>query len=314
MENYDYATACKPSEHMLHGVETKVQQRAVNMLYVRTGATSKDEILTDLGDFQLATEGIPVTIPGHATNTSVVTATVPIGELWVAYKVKLSRANLYATINNAPTDFHMGVSVGAATAYGSGVSGAGTFVVMNQVQKALYNTVGNANQFPPKRTNTLGTQVWGSTTLNVGYIIFPPGSAGNYTVIVAARINGTVAAESINLSAGVTADITDAQASGFSIPSGLIGSFTAAAIVDSPAMAAATAATGAIPNSNGTGVNNIALANATVGITCGLTTVTFNATPQQIPIVKWTMTQPQIAANNMLFTVQIIPTLLNSQT
>jgi hypothetical protein len=78
MENYDYAISNKPSLTARHGVETAPQQQALRMQYIRTGATSRDKIFTDLGLFQIATEGIP-----FAGN---------VGELWVTYKVRLSRS------------------------------------------------------------------------------------------------------------------------------------------------------------------------------------------------------------------------------
>lgn len=80
MENYDYASSSKPSLTARHGVETALNQSALRMSYIRTGNTSRDKIFTDIGQFQLATEGLP--------ETGVV------GELWVTYKVKLSRSQI----------------------------------------------------------------------------------------------------------------------------------------------------------------------------------------------------------------------------
>ena len=77
MENYDYASACKPSEHMVHGVETKNSQLITNNYYVRVGPSSKDKVFTDVGIFSIATEGLPI-IPASGANVYV-----PIGELWV---------------------------------------------------------------------------------------------------------------------------------------------------------------------------------------------------------------------------------------
>lgn len=95
MENYDHASACKPSIGMHHGVETAPSQRSLKQMYVRTDHSQpgpappgqKDKELTDLGLFQIATEGIYASGPG----------TQVIGELWVTYVCKLSRANLNAT-------------------------------------------------------------------------------------------------------------------------------------------------------------------------------------------------------------------------
>jgi len=125
MENYDYATACKPSEHMLHGVECKVKQRGVNMLYTRTGPTTKDKVFTDLGLFQIAVEGVPFTLTtalcpnGSTLPIGATSLPVNIGELWVSYKVKLSRANLFGSYvaSDVPTDSFYGYSNGS-TIYG----------------------------------------------------------------------------------------------------------------------------------------------------------------------------------------------------
>jgi len=92
MENYDYAHACKPSQRQLHGVETKPSQTATEMLYTRNGPVTKDRVFTDYGNFQIATEGVPISCPASST-TSVV-----LGELWVSYKVKLSRAQLFNSL------------------------------------------------------------------------------------------------------------------------------------------------------------------------------------------------------------------------
>ena len=88
MENYDYAVSSKPSVGMLHGVETARRSTATNMLYVRTGEQVRDKIFSDYGLFQIATEGIPF------DPSSAATATVTVGELWVSYKIRLSRATM----------------------------------------------------------------------------------------------------------------------------------------------------------------------------------------------------------------------------
>lgn len=88
MENYDYANAAKPSQTIFHGVETDNRQQPINMQYVRTGVSSKSKIFTDIGTFYVATEGIPFAAGG----------TQVLGELWVSYRIKLSRANLYGSL------------------------------------------------------------------------------------------------------------------------------------------------------------------------------------------------------------------------
>lgn len=107
MSNYDYANSSKPSCGMYHGVETAQRQQAVNMMYVRTGTSTRDLIFTDVGKFQLATEGVP--LPAGATS-------VIIGELWVTYRVKLSRAEIYSALlgNNITQDVQNGTSSNTA--------------------------------------------------------------------------------------------------------------------------------------------------------------------------------------------------------
>jgi Viral coat protein (S domain). len=90
MENYDYANSTKPSGGAVHGVETAPDQRATKLLYVRSGDVTKSKIFTDLGKFMVATEGIP--FGGSGPQTSM------IGELWVTYKVRLSRSQLFSNI------------------------------------------------------------------------------------------------------------------------------------------------------------------------------------------------------------------------
>lgn len=91
MENYDYACSTKPSSGCIHGVECDPDKRATQQMYTRTGESTKDKVFTDLGVFQIASEGIP----------SSVAQTVLIGELWVTYTVKLSRAKLYQSIGES---------------------------------------------------------------------------------------------------------------------------------------------------------------------------------------------------------------------
>jgi hypothetical protein len=91
MENYDYACSTLPSSGCVHGIECKPSQRSVNQMYTRTGSGGKDLVFTDIGNFQIATEGIPF---GAANQEAL------IGELWVTYTVKLSRAKMEQSTGN----------------------------------------------------------------------------------------------------------------------------------------------------------------------------------------------------------------------
>lgn len=100
MQNYDYASSAKPSVAQLHGVETANKQQFGNLQYVRdVGNTTKSLIFTDIGFETIATEGIqPPT--GAVAGTSF-----PVGELWVTYRVKLSRAKLITATPANPMIF-----------------------------------------------------------------------------------------------------------------------------------------------------------------------------------------------------------------
>ncbi len=83
MENYEFATSCKPSESMLHPVECAQGEAPLECLYIRTGSVpnGQDERFFDFGDFQIATVGM------QAAST--------IGELWVTYDIELYKPRLY---------------------------------------------------------------------------------------------------------------------------------------------------------------------------------------------------------------------------
>ena len=158
MENYDYANACKPSEHMMHGIETSDRQRATQMLYIRTGSTTRDKIFTDVGIFQLATEGLPCT-SGTTAN---------IGELWVSYRVKLSRAQLFGSQlgSNILFDSHLAVSSTTNLTANTATYLASTAYPTEYIAKA-------ASTFFPYYKNTLGCVVTQNTANQSVKIVFP---------------------------------------------------------------------------------------------------------------------------------------------
>lgn len=157
MENYDYANAAKPSVSIFHGVETDNSQQVINQQYVRTGISSKSKIFTDIGTFYVATEGVPFAAAG----------TQVLGELWVTYRIKLSRANLYGALlgQNISQDVIGGTTSAAQLSTGT------TFV---------------------KSTNQIGLTVVpiGATSFSV---VFPTNiSLGSYMILVEFRSGATV--------------------------------------------------------------------------------------------------------------------------
>lgn len=84
MSNYKFCTTNSPAENGLHPVECKPSDLVLPRLYVEKNNVLRapgDERFEKLGNFQLATVGMP-------SDDNV------IGELWVSYKVKLSMPRL----------------------------------------------------------------------------------------------------------------------------------------------------------------------------------------------------------------------------
>lgn len=98
METSEYATAHKPSVVQHQGIETANSQSAINMMYVRTGETSRSKLFTDTATLVVATEGVP-------RQTTTANETLIVGELWVSYKIRLSRALLFESLLNNSTKF-----------------------------------------------------------------------------------------------------------------------------------------------------------------------------------------------------------------
>lgn len=190
MENYDYANSAKPSQHMLHGVETAKRQGATNMLYIRTGATERDKIFTDIGNFQISTEGIPLSGIAGSVSQAIV------GELWVTYRVKLSRAQLTGSYlgNNIPFDMHQGEFNNALTqGYFNGI----TF--KNANTNGPYFSAPIAGQLTAKKTNTIQSSWVQDNTILTPlpenadpskkfWLIFPPEIIqGTYQITISAE-------------------------------------------------------------------------------------------------------------------------------
>lgn len=83
MENYEHANSCKVTDNMLHGIECDPSKNSGSAKeYVRTGPVplGQDPKTFDLAVVQLATNGA--------------TAGLNLGELWVHYTIRLSKAKV----------------------------------------------------------------------------------------------------------------------------------------------------------------------------------------------------------------------------
>jgi len=102
MENSAYAISAKASSNILHGIECSRDERPTKLLYTESNNTNQRSNLSDLGKFQLATQGMSA-------------SGVTLGELYVTYDIEFYKKQIrpqasdYATfttgyIAKAPTD------------------------------------------------------------------------------------------------------------------------------------------------------------------------------------------------------------------
>jgi hypothetical protein len=206
MQNYDYSASCKPAVAMVHGVETANHQQSMNLLYVRTGTVAKDKMFTDLGYLTVATEGIPFSAAG----------TQILGELWVTYRIKLSRANLYNSLLGLSINFDSFLYTSSATqmlatpiAHADGVvtrpqnSGLWTFTSVSPISGASSSTT-----------------IWGYPSSNL--------IAGCFKIdIYVHETTPLTAITNTGLSAATTAGFTGLQILGVSYSSGQASSYGA---------------------------------------------------------------------------------------
>lgn len=81
MENYEFATSCKPAESCLHPVECNPAESTLTCLYTRQPSSVISDLrFNDLGQFYIATVGMQ--------------ASSVIGELWCTYEVELLKPRI----------------------------------------------------------------------------------------------------------------------------------------------------------------------------------------------------------------------------
>jgi hypothetical protein len=107
MEQADFSNSGSACNNLIHGIECAVGERSSKVLYVRNtpfSAATKDPRFTDLGNFQIATQGMSVT-------------GVNLGELWVSYDI-----TLYKKALNPSTAFNSASNATITTAalFGTG--------------------------------------------------------------------------------------------------------------------------------------------------------------------------------------------------
>lgn len=191
MQNYDYANSTKPSCAIVHGVETDPKQGLAENLMVRTGAPdpSAPRVLYDLGKFYIATEGIPY---------SGASQTIVLGELWVSYRVKLSRAKLWDSLGEAiaydkftgtssATQLVTGFTRDATSTIGGTMQililqSAGIYIFPASINQGKYMLVFRSTSTAANTGNFTAPTVpsaYQATTTISGFIVAPDNGAGS---------------------------------------------------------------------------------------------------------------------------------------
>lgn len=128
MENSDFSTSCKPSEHAQMAIECAPRYNPLGVLYVSpnisaatSGQPNSDIRFQNLALFQIASVGVPAS-----------TAT-DLGEIWVHYKIKLMKPQLGGSLTSLISGHYINpLANGAAT----GGAPFGVVTATNQPQVA----------------------------------------------------------------------------------------------------------------------------------------------------------------------------------
>lgn len=158
MLNYDYANSCKPSNTLVHGVETAINARAPRMLYVAEPHEAKDKVFTDIGKLYIATEGVPIQQSSATGNTSVV-----LGELHVTYSVRLSRAKLYGALLGYDIEADRVLRFGDVASTGTPLGSIGTSLTLDDVKagKVSWTETSLAKYHPDASYWKYNSNTWG---------------------------------------------------------------------------------------------------------------------------------------------------------
>lgn len=81
MDSYEFSCSDVPFHDIVHPIECKRSDKTLALQYIRTGAVNDDISFYDLGNFQIATQGM---------QNGVTT----VGELWVSYHIRLVKPRM----------------------------------------------------------------------------------------------------------------------------------------------------------------------------------------------------------------------------
>jgi len=167
MENYEFTNSCSPDKCMMHPIECKMNQTSVAELYIRTGeVTSGDLRLYDLGNFQIATQGM------QGTTGSV------CGELWCTFEIEFFKPKLLTGNEGLVNSDHYNADAPIITPTNSPLGGvtnptSGSSIMTHLVQESGYQAI----IFPPDITSgmyLLSYSCQGSTDVGGPFSVISP--------------------------------------------------------------------------------------------------------------------------------------------
>jgi len=151
-ENLNHGVECDPSKNALSGGK-----------FVRTALVVNSDLKTfDIGTFQLALQNIPTPFQNQQ-----------VGELWVYYKVKLSKPKLFAALGNGHS----------SSRYVSGGSETNIAIMGTSILSALNNVIPFSLKNSTTTVETIGGVSYTPTTKGIR-VEFPASVSGVFDIIL----------------------------------------------------------------------------------------------------------------------------------
>ena len=165
MLNTVFATSKVPSEDCMHAVECeRAKSTAGGLLFIRGESlpAGQDARFYDLGNFNIATGGQSSATP------------INLGQLWVSYKVKLCKPQMYQLEVSPELSGSASYLAGSATAAAPlGASGSFSF---NNIGASIaqISSVDRIIQFPTDiNSGVVQISIWWSADANTGGLVLP---------------------------------------------------------------------------------------------------------------------------------------------
>ena len=184
MIQYHGGVSGRLTEDLSHGVECEPSKNALGGgKFIRTALVQNSDLKTfDAGLFQLAMQNIPTPFQNQQ-----------VGELWVYYKVKLSKPKLFAALGNSISGFRAISAGGETWATGTGPMGSNILTAQANSIPCSISSIprGISLTLPATLSGTYEIKVWleGTSLAKSGSsILDSTGNVTGYTDIYAASL------------------------------------------------------------------------------------------------------------------------------